>query len=159
MGDNFSVELNMDFSDEATLGGGVDVLYDGLLINYVGFTFDSNLLLVSDPDFTCPGAPSCSPIDQLNSVTNIAFGNFAGLSGPYTVGTLVFSVLSSGDISLLTAETIGSAGPFVSAITYSPMTVSYTGATVVSAVPVPAAIWLFISGLGLLGWNRKAHQK
>ncbi len=158
VGSDFSVELNMDFSDEATLGGGVDVIYDGLLADFVGFTFDSNFLSVTDPSFTCPRAPACSPIDQVNSVSNIAFGNFLGLSGPYTVGTLVFTAVNAGNISLLIAETIGSSGPFVSAVTFSPMRVNYTGTTVVSAVPLPASIWLFFSGLALLGYNRKRRK-
>jgi hypothetical protein len=35
---------------------------------------------------------------------------------------------------------------------------NHVGAWTVSAVPVPAAVWLFGSALGLLGWMRRAHS-
>jgi hypothetical protein len=158
VGNSFSVELLMNFSDEATLGGGLDVNYDSTYADFVSFTFNSSFLSMSDPYMTCPGSGACPPVDQFNSVQNIAFGNFAGIGGTFTIGTLVFTALNSGSISLATAATTGVAGPFVSAITYVPMDVTFNGASIsaVSAVPVPAAVWLFISGLGMFaGFSRK----
>lgn len=156
VGSNFSVDLVMDFSDEATLGGGIDINYNGSMTDFVSFTYDSTFLTMTDPSFTCPGAGACTPIDQPNSVSNIAFGNFMGIGGLFTIGTLEFTALDAGDIFLSTAETTGAGGLFVSASTFGAMDVVFNG-TSVTAVPLPAAAWLFLTGLGVFGFasNRK----
>ncbi len=154
LGDNVSVDIWMDFSDEPTLGGGIDITYNGSVLSFSSFSFDNAFLASSDPAMTCPGAILCSPsINQVNSVTNIAFGNFGGLSGPSLVGTLNFVAIGAGTTSLTPVETVGAAGPFVSALTYEPQTnVLYIPSAVqVSAVPLPAASWLMLSGLALIG--------
>ena len=159
-GASLSVDLYMNFSDAPTLGGGLDVHYDGSLLNFISFSFNPTFLSVTDPLLTCPGAIGCDQIDQPNTVYDISFGNFAGIGGPFLVGTLVFNVIGTGSAALLTAETTGLAGPFVSATTYVAQPVSYLGtAADVSAVPVPAALWLMVSGLSLLGLasNRRYH--
>lgn len=154
LGASVSIDLLMDFSDNPTLGGGLDVIYDGTALDFLSFTFDSTFTSVTDSSFSCPGASGCPSIDQANKVFNIAFGNFSGLGGPFKVGTLIFNTLTPGTSLLSTAETTGPAGPFVSASTYQPQSVTYLGSSI-STVPIPAAIYLFASGLlGLVGFSR-----
>jgi hypothetical protein len=154
LGASVSIDLLMDFSDNPTLGGGLDIIYNATALDFLSFTFDSTFLGVTDSSFSCPGAASCPSIDQANTVFNIAFGNFSGLGGPYIVGTLIFNTLTPGTSLLSTAETTGPAGPFVSVFTYQPQSVTYLG-TSITTVPIPAAIYLFASGLlGLFASSR-----
>ena len=158
-GDDLVVDLWMDFLDEPTLGGGLDVNYNDTELDFISFIFDPTFLTLTDSAFTCPGAALCSPgIDQPNSVTNIAFGNFSGISGPSLVGTLTFNTLKEGDIALTTVSTVGSSGPFVSAITFQEQVVNFTGTSVnVTAVPLPGALYLMLGGIGLLYGYAKRH--
>ena len=68
------------------------------------------------------------------------------------VGTLVFNTLAPGNAQLSLADNGSPVGPFYSAITSNPQTVNYTGASVtISAVPLPNALWLMMSGIGVFG--------
>ena len=159
LGDNLFVNLYMDFSDEPTLGGGLDITYDNSYIDFLSFSFDENFLSLSDSSMTCPGAAFCTPVDQWNSVSNIAFGNFNGISGPALVGTAVFQTTATGYTTILTTATSGSAGPFVALSTYAPQSVTFAGTNVtVSAVPLPAAFPLMLGGLCVFCGLRKRTQ-
>lgn len=49
LGSQISLQLNMDFTDDPTLGGGLDIYYDRSLLSFVSFTFDP--ALGDDPFF------------------------------------------------------------------------------------------------------------
>ena len=150
LGNQVSLQLNMDFSGDPTLGGGIDILYNGSLLNFVSFTFNS--VLGDDPSFRR------QPDIQINKLNGLAFGNFSGLSGPSVVGTLIFNTLGAGTVNLTLAENSLPAGGFFSAATFNPQTVMFTGASVnISPVPEPASSWLFLSGLAvIMGWRKMA---
>ncbi len=163
VGDTIELQVLMDFSDDATVGGGFDIIFDPGLVSYVPGSYLTDIALGSDPDFTRDDNPAITdPTKQvdvlLDRLAGAAFGNFGGLSGPAVVGSLSFIANAGGDaVFSLGASTSASVGGFFSGASFSEQFPVFTGTTVsVSAVPVPAAVWLFGSGLvGLVGVARR----
>ena len=150
-GDTIVLDLNVDFSDDPTLGGGLDIFYDPALVSFV--SYDTNPGSGSDPAF------SRDPDDQGDKLEGLAFGNFNGISGPVRIGTLTFDTLAAGTaIFGIDVTTNMLVGGFVSSVTFDTQMPDFVGATVeIKPVPVPAAIWLFGTGLiGLAGMARRA---
>lgn len=150
VGDFIKLDVVMDFTGEPTLGGGTDIFYDASVLSFQSFDFGTTTLAL-DSGF------SRSPDVLTNKLEGLAFGNFNGLSGPGTIGTLTFRAIALGDITLTMAVTseANKGGEFISATTFGPQLVSF-GTAGVSIVPIPAAVWLFGSGLiGLIGVARR----
>ena len=156
LGEKFSLDLVINFSDRATLGGGVDINYDSEFVDFLGFDFNSDFLSITDPLLTCPGgANACTPIDQTDKVENIIFGNFSGIGGVHTVGTLNYQLNSLELTSIFPFLTTASGGPFVPAIANRPMPVLFTGVNLrngtitqgSTVIPVSASIWFFLTAL------------
>jgi hypothetical protein len=144
IGEQASFELHMDFSSDPTLGGGIDIFYDSTMLQFVSFVFDASLgddlAVRRDPDVLT------------GTLNGLAFGKDTGLSGPSIVGVLTFDTLALGTTSLSLADNISPAGGFYSAVTFDPQSVDYQGAEVtIAPVPVPAAVWLLLSGMTLIG--------
>ncbi len=161
IGDTIELQVLMDFSDDATLGGGFDINFDPSLVSYVSESYVTDSALGSDPDFTRDDnsmvADTRNRVEvQPDSLVGAAFGDFGGLSGPATVSSLSFIANAGGDaVFSLGASTSGSVGGFLSAGSFGEQFPVFSGATV-SIVPVPAAVWLFGSGLvGLIGIARR----
>ena len=146
-GDTVSVVLGFDFTGgTSVLGGGVDVFYNSSVLDFVSFTY--NPALAIDPDF------SRVPDDMPGEVNGISFGNFGGLSGTGVVGTLQFKALVLGQTPLTMADNNTPAGSFFD-VAAKQVTMNYQNAHV-NVVPIPAAVWLFGSGLfGLLSVARR----
>jgi len=73
--------------------------------------------------------------------------------------TLVFDIggiasLTAGDFNYLSFPD-GGTGPFLAAAKVQSTGIDGDGSDWIAPVPVPAAVWLFASGLGLLGWLRR----
>jgi hypothetical protein len=113
------VDVLMDFTEEATLGGGTDTTFDPAVLTFVSFVFDP--ALGDDPAFRRqPALQSPGVLDGL------AFGHFDGLTGPSRVGTFTFTVKNVlGPTPITVAQDDGIAGPFVSADTFLPMAVIF----------------------------------
>jgi len=142
-----SLDILMDFTDEPTVGGAIDVFYNESILSFQSFDFDS----------TTPGLdPVFNRLPEVLSgeLEGIGFGSFSGLSGPGIVGTLTFQVIGDGSAILNMAITDNNlaGGEFTSVSALGggekPKVLSVDfGSTEVRVVPVPAAIWLFGSGL------------
>lgn len=143
LGDTVSFDITANFVGEATSGGSFDVAFDSNVLNFDSYADNS--------DFLDTGASSLAPSQAAGMVT-LGFNALDGYSGDMIIGTLYFSTPGVGTSSLNVSDTSG--WEFLDAATnLNIIGVDYTqGLSVqVNAVPLPAAFWLFLSGLGLLG--------
>ncbi|MEM6640000.1 MAG: VPLPA-CTERM sorting domain-containing protein [Pseudomonadota bacterium] len=148
-GDSLTFDLIMDFSGdgEATLGGGFDVNFDAMGLEFAEYVSAG----LGEQSF------GRDPILEDGRLFNGAFGAFGGLTGPDLVATITFTVIGdAGDYQLGPSTTTGDSGPFVSADTFLPQTPPDAIGATVRVVPVPAAVWFMLSGLGaLVGFGRR----
>ena len=144
VGSQATFELWMDFTGDPTLGGGVDVVFDNF-INGNQLSFNSyNPEALGDSDLINIPVVSASG-DRLEGIT---FGDLTnGLEGPALVGTLLFDTLVAGNYSLSPVNS-DVAGGFFSISGAEQFPVYNSASLTVDPVPVPAAIWLMLSGLG-----------
>ena len=159
IGETATFDMYLDAADVGgILAGGLDMFYDIGILRYNGdFAFDP--LFPTDPSFSRLGddcatvaAPGCSGPGEING---IAFGSFTGLgaSGPTLVGSLSFTGMATGTSLLTMFDNDHPAGSWF-ANDGSPIIMDYIGSSVV--IPIPAAVWLFGSGLlGLVGMARR----
>ena len=149
IGETATFDMYLDAADVGgILAGGLDMFYDIGILRYNGdFAFDP--LFPTDPSFSRLGddcatvaALGCSEPGEING---IAFGSFTGLaaSGPTLVGSLSFTAMADGTTLLTMSDNDLPAGSWFD-INSNPIDMKYV-------IPVPAAAWLMLSGLGLLG--------
>ncbi|MFK8016595.1 MAG: VPLPA-CTERM sorting domain-containing protein [Gammaproteobacteria bacterium] len=146
-GDVLSFDLVMDFTDRITLGGGFDVNWDTAGLGNVEYTSAG----FGDPSF------GRDPVMEDGRLFNGAVGNFNGLTEG-TIASISFTVIGTeGDFAIAPSGTDGDSGPWIDGITFVDVieNVEYNGANV-RVVPVPAAVWFMLSGLGaLIGFGRR----
>ncbi|MCP4002419.1 MAG: hypothetical protein GY727_16075 [Gammaproteobacteria bacterium] len=147
-GEQFTVDLVMDAADEnigeyvGIFRGKVHVTFNETHASYVGFEYNS------------PAIAFGSTTIDTGSV-KLGFDNSSPTA---TIGTYTFDTLGSAGstISLDLGDALPYLGSFFN-LNPSPLkfTPAFNGAEV-SVVPIPAAVWLFSSGLiGLFGVARK----
>lgn len=144
-------DLSIDFTGDPTVGGGIDISFDTGLLSFQSFSTASSTLTL-DASFTR------SPDPVSTGLEGLAFGSFSGLETGI-VGTLTFQALAEGNSALAMAVTSDplKGGDFISATSGEVQSVTFVETQVeISAVPLPAAVWLFGSGLiGLAGIARR----
>ena len=139
VGDSFSVDIVGDFTELA--GGTIDLGFDSAVVQV-----DS---VVIDPFwdfFPDGGGPAVG-----NVWPDIGFDVFANdpATGTFTIATINLTALALGSSSLVI---LGTSEFFSTIALLDPTRIDGT----VNVVPVPAAVWLFGSGLlGLVGVARK----
>ncbi len=159
VGQTVSLDISLDFV-QTTVGGSIDIFYDAGLLSFVSFEFDDGFLGLIDPAFTVmpdnclsDGAAiaGCSVGDA--ELNGLSFGNFDGITGELTVGTVTFETLDVGIAVVTMANNDAPYEGFIG-LDASELLVLY-GPGTVHIVPVPAAIWLMLSAVGIAGAMRR----
>lgn len=153
-GDFVTFDVVMDFSTDTnglgsdiTLGGGFDITWDPSILQFEGLVNAG----LGDPSFGRD--PDILP----GLLESWGFAEFNGLTGPALVGSVEFSVLPgpAGSTFVSTGPTSGIAGPFVSGVDFVTILTVDFNSVEVSRVPIPAAAWLFASGVAMLAGLRR----
>lgn len=138
-------------------GGGVNFGFNQNVVNVLSVSINESVW-----DFGGFGINTGSINNSNGTVDGIMVNTFASVAGNFIIATIEMQAIAAGSSSLLLSEY--GLNPWASAGSvlnpdYVNASVNITGAPV-SAVPVPAAIWLFGSGLlGLIGLaKRKARS-
>ncbi|MBI5463100.1 MAG: PEP-CTERM sorting domain-containing protein [Gammaproteobacteria bacterium] len=148
LGDSVSFDVNVDFTDPATIGGRFQLSYDASILGFTSFTYNSS--------FTS-GLTTVAYTQSSGLIDNLGFVGSVSSAG--TLGTVTFSTLNTGNANLATAAYSNAFYRFRNSTGTSFIAVTYGGATAqVSAVPVPAALWLMGSGLSALGLGLRRRR-
>jgi len=150
-GGQFSVDVMMDAADvpgsheqPTAFLGSFKVEFDSAVVQYDGF------------EFLAP-AQSLPVFEPIGVPVGVQIG-FVNALDVGVIGTFNFTTLgSAGDVISIS---IGHLYPFgiSTFVNMLPANVGFDPdfyGTEVSIVPIPASVWLFASGLGLLGWIRR----
>ena len=168
-GSTISIDIWVDFRPEYTTGGGFDVTYDDAAVDSISFAFD--------PAFDADSSGMSTGVDDgmglLDGIGFAAFNSFGGENndpenpggdseypGFQLMGTLTvaLSAAFTGMTDFLFIESTSTDFPsnFVGGDDFSSdMDVNFYGSSI-TVVPLPAAAWMMLSGLGVLfGFGRK----
>lgn len=141
-----TLELFADFTGAPTIGGGIDLAVSGPA-EILGFAPSDfyNVLLAG-------GFTGFGP-EQADADFQIHFGSFAGIAGFNKLGDLTLGLLGLGE-GAIAININSSFGSFFPVGGLDPQSVDLLGASF-TVVPVPAAVWLFGSALGLMALVRR----
>ena len=122
-GEGVGLILDGDFTDEATLGGGMDISFDPAVFDFDAF----NGQLMGDPNYFR------EPDISSGLLAGFAFGDFTGMSGDGLIAALGLTVRPDappGTYDITVAASTGIAGPFASNVDFQEQTVTFVPAQV-----------------------------
>lgn len=152
-GNVFMVDIvGRDFTDGSggSQGGGLEITWDNSIVNLQGGLAGLNITFPGDEGLALP--PTLA-VDSL-SFSVLSFLTVAE-SADFNIATLTFDAVAAGAFNMgVNVSPLDVWTDSVGLIDVMPTGVG--AAVTVSAVPVPAAVWLFGSGLvGLIGMARR----
>ena len=148
--DIFTVDIiGTGFLDNVD-GGGINVSFDQNVFNVLSVSIDESVW-----NFGAAGISTGSIDNTTGYIDGIMVNTFADVSGDFVIATLEIQAMSEGMSSLLLSEL--SYNPWASGGSRINPDFTTNPINIVSAVPVPAAAWLF--GSGLLGLVAAARRK
>lgn len=160
---SFQVNLNLDATGApganpgGLFGGNIIIQFDKTLLQYNGFSFNPGV-----PALAFYDAPAVATNGNTQTVT-FGFNNAprTGLVGSFSFKA-IGAVNSTASIGLADADDF--MGTFISYVpTYQAFYPSFTGTQIgISAIPLPAGVWLLGTALGSLGLRRlvrPAHRQ
>lgn len=148
-GDALLFDVIIDFTDEPTIGGGFDIVWDPTALSFEQLHYN----LVGDPSFGRP------PDFFNNTLNSWGFGAFEGISGVHIMGTLEFSVLPT--MGLTTELDFGCSGLqscfFISSEDFVTIIPTELRPIEISRVPIPASGLLLASALVMFRVARRKN--
>lgn len=149
-GDTVSFDIVMDFTGEPIVGGFFNIAFDANVLQYQSYVFSTNG--PQEIDF------NIAPLVLDGLLQDASFSNLGGMTGPGTVASVVFTVLptlGAASTFVMTQATTTADVEFLSLDFITVISPDYNSVEVSGAVPIPAAVWLMISGVAaLLGLRR-----
>lgn len=141
LGDVFSIDL-MNDAFPVTQGGGVNLFYDETIVNVLSISIDSAVWNFVNDEGTINNS-----IGTVSDILVSSF-NFSGdPSGNFIMASIEFQAVGFGISSLsMTESTINPWASDGSEVNPDFL----NGSVTVSAVPIPGALWLFVSGFLLI---------
>ncbi len=122
-GELITVDLFGDFSDESTLGGGMDINFDAAILDFESFT----------PSAISDAVYERAPIVSAGQLNGIAFGSFNGINNNVFIGRFEFKVsldAEEGPTEITVDVNTGIAGPFTSNEDFMQQTVGFQPANI-----------------------------
>ena len=148
-GDSFSLNITGSGFTSNVDGGGVNFTYDKNILNVTSVTIDEIVW-----DFGGAGISTGSIDNGAGTANGIMVNTFSTVIGSFDVATIQFQAIGSGTSALNLTEY--ALNPWASGGSLIDPIMASNSLTVLQSVPVPAAVWLFGSGLiGLIGVARR----
>ena len=168
-GDTVTLDLVIDglgdFAPDSLGAFDIDIAYDTSVLTFIDYTLGPGLgaLLTEALDFSLGDSGGTVNIAELSLLENDDVSSYFCIPpyldeiqpGSFTLASLDFTVdvLDPGASTIVAIDTVNALGDGFG----HALTVESTTDAVISAIPVPAAIWLF--GSGLIGFIALARRQ
>jgi hypothetical protein len=165
VGSQITFDINIDFTGNPILGGGLDVFYTGFTdanqLTFQSYTPATNFGL--DPSFGRTPDPQSTKLNGIGfTAADIGLPAFTGLTGPGSIGSITFLANIAGVYSLTLGVNVADVGGFydinnqpLAGVFLTPISFNVTS----TAVPEPASFLLFLSGLSGVFTFMKRQRK